>query len=349
MIFPVRYAPALLLVLAAALSPLHAQVVDTPDGPLEFIGLKDWNARQLWDSIQARHPGEGVQAAAAALTGELGFVDAAVMAYPTPEEGITWVATVVEPSRAGATAWLPIPPVRPTRPEWREISRLLESHRFVEDAAVMTYGFILKGSPDSARSAVALTDAQLRKHDYGDELTGEKVDRVWSFLNAHRSRADRDTALAVLRSDGNDTNRRIATLLLASFPEEDVVWHALLNARRTRTESTVPRAAAGTVLSMFTTHMSRPVNWEPALDGVRGILGGANLFALLPTLYLLENTGFARSLAPPLLQRNTHLLRAYLNARNEPTREAAARFLGYLSGLGTENLAGLTEWLDRHE
>ena len=52
---------------------LNTQVVQTPSGSLEFIGLKSWSAQQLWDSIYARYPDEGAHACMAVLREEFGW------------------------------------------------------------------------------------------------------------------------------------------------------------------------------------------------------------------------------------------------------------------------------------
>ena len=75
----------------------HAQVMDTDQGKVEFVGLKKWSTTMLTDSLAICAPkGHGLWGCASELVGNLHFADASVIRYP---EGSAFysVITVVEP------------------------------------------------------------------------------------------------------------------------------------------------------------------------------------------------------------------------------------------------------------
>lgn len=51
-----RYVLCVAIVLVVAVSPVVAQVVAGPRGPVEFLGLEDWNAPDLLEAIQKLAP-----------------------------------------------------------------------------------------------------------------------------------------------------------------------------------------------------------------------------------------------------------------------------------------------------
>ena len=73
----------LLLALAATAAPSVAQVIEGPDGPVEFVGLQEWTARELFDAIQELAPDQPFHACAAVMERDLGFAGAAAMSYHT--------------------------------------------------------------------------------------------------------------------------------------------------------------------------------------------------------------------------------------------------------------------------
>ena len=57
------------------------QVLTGPNGSVEFIGLQNWNAQELFDAIQELDPDRPFSACAAVMKLELGFADAAAFLY----------------------------------------------------------------------------------------------------------------------------------------------------------------------------------------------------------------------------------------------------------------------------
>ena len=69
--------------LAATASPSVGQVMEGPEGPVEFVGLKEWTASDLFEAIQELAPDQPFHACAAVMELELGFAEAAAMSYRT--------------------------------------------------------------------------------------------------------------------------------------------------------------------------------------------------------------------------------------------------------------------------
>ena len=59
------------------------ETIPGPNGPVEFIGLKQWNAQKLFDAIQELDPDRPFHACAAVMKMDLGFADAAAFSYMT--------------------------------------------------------------------------------------------------------------------------------------------------------------------------------------------------------------------------------------------------------------------------
>ncbi|WP_420463953.1 hypothetical protein [Candidatus Palauibacter sp.] len=78
-----RTALGVVALLVVTASPSVGQVIEGPDGPVEFVGLKEWSASDLFDAIQELAPDQPFHACAAVMEMELGFAEAAAMSYRT--------------------------------------------------------------------------------------------------------------------------------------------------------------------------------------------------------------------------------------------------------------------------
>ena len=72
-----RAVACMVVLLAMTASEGHGQVLAGPNGPVEFIGLQNWKAQELFDAIQELEPDRPFHACAAIMKLELGFADAA--------------------------------------------------------------------------------------------------------------------------------------------------------------------------------------------------------------------------------------------------------------------------------
>ncbi|WP_425153657.1 hypothetical protein [Candidatus Palauibacter sp.] len=57
--------------------------MEGPEGPVEFVGLKEWTASDLFEAIRELAPDQPFHACAAVMELELGFAEAAAMSYRT--------------------------------------------------------------------------------------------------------------------------------------------------------------------------------------------------------------------------------------------------------------------------
>ena len=337
-----------LLALAIASSTCGAQPIETESGPIEFIGLKRWSPRELWEKLYALAPGEGAHACANTLKQDLQFPDAAVYVYPNAdtasEHPYQWVVAVVEPEDSARVSYRAIPSLHaPTIERWRKLGRLLLSPNVTMQGAMMGYPKILAGDSLGAEMDVAEFENELRN------FTSLRVDRtgvrdIWRRLGTERSRGTMDLAMRTLTRDGNDTNRAAAMAMLMNFPNDDRAIIAAMNARIDPQPAV--SAAAGAVLGTALPDSSRVVDWGPATGSLRRILGGTNLAALLPTMIMLARTHISPALAAPLLAGNGEMILAYAAAHHDDEREAALALLRRLSGknLG-DDVAAWRSWI----
>jgi hypothetical protein len=152
-------------------------------------------------------------------------------------------------------------------------------------------------------------------------------ERVFAFLDAHRSAADRELALDVLQRDGLWVNRMIAAMVLANFQQSDSTWWALVRSLRDPHEAV--REAAGAVLRALP---RRNVDWQSSADDLRLLLGGTNLPAMQSVFEVLASTEVSPSLAPRLLKGNADWVLDHLAMETPMASQAAHRFLVQLNG-----------------
>ena len=110
-----RTALGMVALLVVAAPPSVGQVLEGPDGPVEFVGLKEWSASDLFDAIRELAPDQPFHACAAVMEMELGFAEAAAMSYRTVgSDDVYTVVVGVEDSahvrpRAIGSETLPLP------------------------------------------------------------------------------------------------------------------------------------------------------------------------------------------------------------------------------------------------
>lgn len=318
-------------------------LIQTPSGPIEFVGLRSWEPRKLWDSIYALAPGNGAHACAATLTSHFRFAGASVVAYPESSGGFSWVVMVVEAGDTAKLDRLPLPSTRfPAAAGVRSVYSFLHNHPFVEQIGIGAWPKLERYGRDSAMADVSAFDAQLAEVGHEDKAVGGAADSIWSFLRLHGAPDDLERALRTLREDATDTNRYFAVLTLLRFPQDDRAWYALIDEERSSARSAT---IARSVLDVFQRRYARRIDWAPAVAGLRSLLAGTNLFAFDKTLRMLVSTRVDTAVAFRILRQNTHLIDCCLRARHEATRDVAAEFVAFVSGRPTLDIASLRKWL----
>lgn len=326
------------LLLAGPTRDLSAQVAyDSPRGRVEVLGLRQWTLQALQDSIQHRVPGQTLADAACMVTlrDSLHFADASVnsLTYstkPGAAEQHYLVIKVIEPREAARVLWSPAPrdSFKVLRPEYAPV--ILP----VTDSLGRIWMARLLGPLQSYGRAPSERAAALRSRP---RAARDDAERLWRFLDAHRSEADRRTAVAALRRDGPYINRVVAAAVLANFPEQDSTWWALAEALRDGNE-----AVRTTALTVLRGMPARQVDWAPAVPALRALLGGTNVGATQEVLELLGHTHVSAELARPLLHDNGGWVLTHLRAEYPGASYSAHALLVRLNNgrdLGTSDAA----------
>lgn len=244
------------------------------------------------------------------------------------------VVKVIEPQEAMRVRWAPTPPDSFTilRPAYAEVVLPATDSvgRFGVGRILWPLQFYARGS---AERAAALT---------GRASGREDARRLWRFLDAHRSEADRRTALTALHRDGSYANRVIAAAVLANFPDRDSTWMALVEALRDPNE-----AVRDAALAVLREMPARQVDWTTAMPTLRLLLGGTNLSAMESLFTVLARTQVNPTLARPLLHDNGTWVLMHLRAEYPGAEASAHALLAQLNGgrdLGTSDTAW-ARWL----
>jgi hypothetical protein len=334
------FAPMNRLVLALAFGlgtpmVLPAQVVQTPEGPVEFIGLERWSIPMIRDSMAVHAPGEPLGQCAAVLR-QLGFVSASASLSQGPDGQRRTIVTVVEPQRADRIRLrLPSGDSLPNDAEWQPGIAIYSEHNPAFQSAVQLRGVRLQ--QDSAALGQIM------------QLVGDRAPQVrefWAFLEDRGERSDFEKAAHTLATDRNGTNAAVAAAILTNFPDEPQAWWALIDAHRDSREhvaATASQAVRGLLMAG-----PRAIDWTPAATALRALLDGTNVFVIEGLLSTLASTKITSELAPVLLRDGgADLVLARLRATDERTRATAHAFLVQISGTDYgEDAAAWAAWIE---
>lgn len=303
---------------AVVVPPAHGQVAyDSPRGRVEVLGLRRWNLQMLKDSVQARRPGTQLYEAACMqlLREELGFPDASVseltiQSSPEAPARTYFLIKVVEPGDRRKVQWLraQLDTFRLLRPQYASVVLPITDSTGTLSPAQFIMPLQMYGRRESASTSLASAPAGVRSD----------VDRLWRFLDDHRTHTDWQNALATLRMDGAYPNRMIAVAILSNFGDRDSTWLALADALRDPQE--VVRTAAKVVLNSL---LPKKVDWRSASQSLRLLLGGTNVTATDQVLRMLAQTKVDPALAGELLRGNGFWILSHLDAENPSARSAA--------------------------
>jgi hypothetical protein len=285
------------------------QIVDTPKGRVEFVGLRNWDIATIEQRLQYDSPEKLFSNVLHDLTKRLGFAGAHCAVYR--QDGRPYkVITVLEPEDAMRVRYLP-EPVRqlPTPAAWVELLKIVEERKFLN--TMLDYGSTLKD---------AITT---------ETLMSEADEQWFVLLQERRSEEDFTLALDRLAGDADDKNRVIGAMVLANFGERDSTWRALVGGLRDANEG-VRTVCAQTLLSLVN-YAPRKIDWSDSTVDFNLLLGGTNLTAYQWVIEILLKTEVSPKLAGPLLQGDAReLLLAYLRASHDHERKIAHDLLARL-------------------
>lgn len=301
-----------------------AQVLETPDGDVEFIGLHHWTPEQVRDTLAALRPEIPLTSGACAgvLQLQAGFPQAAVQinsveSVREPDDPDT-VITLVEPEESERVRYGPVPAdsLGPMD-RWWEAYELLEDSSGEWSLAVQFRG---RDIP-----------AQLRSR-YEGRIDSTRYAAARNFLESHTNEEDLRLALDVLARDRTPFNRVIAVAILGGFPDREEALHGLIRAARGYGPLDWGRGSAVRTLGVISRHVPASVEWTPVEDDLAALIDGTNLFAFMPVLELLTRTGVPAELRRDLLGDGAPLVMDHLAAKSLSHRQAARLFLERVSG-----------------
>jgi hypothetical protein len=312
---------------------IHAQVVDTDKGRLEFLGLESCSPQKLIATFQEKYRGHFC---AATLKEDLGFAEAAVLLFGNPP--VTVVA-VVEREHAARVRYKAAPEGTGFVPAgWEAGAALVEKEGMAFQAAVVQFPLVLAKDADAGAAALA------------GSWEAEDIQRaraIWIMLRERSTPADCTRALWCLDHDAHVPVRQLAAAVLMNFHRDDAAWWALADGLRDsddRVKMTCQQA-----LAALAKHVARPVDWKPAVPAVRAVLDGTNLTAFGALARALVATGVAPELAPDLLAGAGHALLVHANADRESLREGAVAVLERLRGKKLSGDESWAQWVGKLE
>ncbi len=292
-------------------SLLQGQVVETPLGRAEVIGLKTWTLQQVLDTLSIKAPGIAIDKCAAILK-DVGFADASVVRYLDDRQKFYSVVTVIEPRYANFVKYK-IAPIDTLEliPDWQLAVEIFKYHSMTFQIGLAKFG-----------SNDILADSS----EFSEYVNQEKVKQLWEFLSQHNKKSDHDLAIWILNNDGNYLNRVIAAAVLINFSENDLVWWNLMDSLRDP-DARVSNTARD-VLEYFIQKHARDINWSPAIISLNYLMNGTNLFAFRTVLKVLAATNLpTRLLGKLLADSKGFIILAHLKANHQEEKELAYNFL----------------------
>lgn len=310
----------------AIISPSVAQVLDGPRGPVEFIGLKQWKASDLFESIQELDPDKPFHACAAVMKRDLEFPDAAAFVYMEQlEDGSMDIYTLVvgvEDSsgvryQSPGTETIALPEV------WQKMQTATEEDFRTFSALVQARYQVINAKAD-APAAKAPTVAEY----FG--ANADTVEEVWELMDGTYEAADFDLALEVLAKDASWSARAVSTMVLGYFPENDKSWHGLAGSL-IDSESFVRNVAVKVLKGLVRADKAKQVQWSKARESLVALFGGTNPFAFNEILEALVATEVDADFALELVREKPDLLLAFAAVKHEKYRTPALDFLKTVS------------------
>ena len=218
------------------------------------------------------------------MTGQLGFADAAVRYFDSPEhpgsEPYTVIIGVEDRARVryrtagNGTIDLPEP--------WRALKSVAEKNLGTLSMASQLSRF--RDSPGMLRQLA---------EPFGFDPTA--LDRVWELIDAMDGGQDRLLAHEVLAHDASWSARATAVSALVNFSEHDAAWHDLVSAMidpDARVQGAADAALRGlTRLGLTRLQGNRPVRWNAARESLLALLDGTNPYMFSTVLRVLAATG----------------------------------------------------------
>ncbi|MCY3884153.1 MAG: hypothetical protein OXG24_04470 [Gammaproteobacteria bacterium] len=314
-----------------------AQVLEGPNGPVEFIGLQQWNASDLFKAIQELEPDKPFHACAATMKTDLGFSDAAAIGFlKDKEDGTREVYTIVvgvEESegvqyRTPGTETVDLPET------WHKLQNIVDNDPSTLDALVQAR-YIVLADPEATRTyaeqqKVSETEvAALLAQQLG--ANSESVDEVQTLVEALKEESNFRLALDVLARDTSWSARAVASVVLGHFPKSEASWHGLAGSLidpHSRVRGVAERVLEG----LIRINQEDSVNWKDARDTLLAFFSGTNPFGFNDILSALVATEVDPEFGQMLVREKPDILLAFAGAEHEGFSKPAREFLEAISG-----------------
>ena len=336
-----RFIPRVAVFLAVTASPGIGQVLEGPEGPVEFIGLERWKASALLEAIQETAPDQPLGACSATMKYELGFADAAVFGWvdaDSPEDFLSgdlerYTVIIGIEDRGRVRYRTPGTESIVLSRSWQALKSVAEDD--LRTLQLATGMFHLRDDPESVRE---------RTEVFGLDPNGLR--RVWTMIEALDSEPDRLLAHTILARDASWSSRAIAASVLVNFSEHDAAWHDLVSAA-IDPEDRVKGSAHGVLEAWIQAGETRPVRWDAAREHLLAVLDGTSPYVFRTVLDVLAATASETTLAKELIREAPDLLLAHVGAQHEMTRQPAIDLLKAVSGedFGADSEAW-AKWLE---
>ncbi len=314
-----------------------ADVLEGPNGPVEFVGLQDWTAPKLFEAIKETAEYRGFHACAAVMKSDLDFSDAAVFVYFDSFEDGSWqgytVVVGVEDSsgvqyRTAGSQTIELPE------SWQKLkSAAEEDFNTVSTLVYARYLADEAGSNNIEELAVQLG------------ANPETSDEVWKLVGSIEEETDTDLALEVLAKDASWSSRFVALVVLGLTPENDASWHGLADSLIDSAPQ-VTNMAGRVLQGLIRSGKASPVQWSGGRETLLSLFAGTNPFAFNEILSTLVATEIDPEFGRELVLAMPDLILAHAGAEYEKFGKPAQDFLAAISGEDFgRNVKAWSEWL----
>lgn len=302
---------------------------------IEYIGMQNWTAEEIQDSLKSLAPNRPVHACMAVLKQNLGFAESMVMSYFSGDiKSLYTVVTVVEDDHN--LSYLPIPQNEKTTIEKWTGELDLDNRR---NQNLLSNGLQFL---EKVNDSLILSTDRINKSSFYSEEDSKFLVEFYNHIKDQNSEKDRALAHETIQNDGNVLNRILASVILLNFDGNKEEKYMMLDQMRSK-DSQISRFSA-TVLNIMTKDSSK-VDWSGATESIQALIAGTNLHNLGTTLEILTRTKISSSLADQILSDNTFLLKERLKVKHEETRKETLAFTSQISGKDITTSEEGLKWL----
>jgi hypothetical protein len=316
---PKRTLLLIVLFLYASIINLTAQVVTTPDGQVEFVGLKSSEGKKFLEKFVAQTRNAGFHLCAADFKYEYNL-RSSVHVYININDNKRVSYTVVkfvDPVNNNIKSYA-VPVFKDTMPlntRWDNINGMIEKKS--QDYKKLCQRIMLEKYPDPDKKLITTVDTERYKELYNEIMSLKTEENLKLIMKA-------------LKTDANEKNRRDAVNLLILFIDKPDALNSLLACLSDPYDRV--SGAAEEVIKSIAPYFPKPFDWSAYSAELKHIIDGSQLFAFDTVLNLLAVTKISPDLSSALLKNGGELVLDNLTLKHPDEREIAHNFLKQISG-----------------